>query len=496
MGRAEQRACGEQPQECNGMLDIRTKIMEKARRQNTLARTDALSSLQTIETLANGLGRFPGVKQVVLFSEGYFIEEAKDVLANLAARAAQSNVRISALDARGLGRLNSVTPIDSMGSLNSPGDFGQIDTNEDVLTSMAIDTGGAFVNNANDLAPSLAAISAQASTYYVIGYAPTRPFDGAWRTISVRIKRPDVVVHARKGYVANAPPPESAGGAAGTGGAPPSTSGVPPSTSSNVPSTSSNASSTSSSVSPAPSTSSSVAPAPSTSSNAPSTSGDARSTSEAPPAVVDPRAQRDFQARAGLAAYARGDLETAQAELQRAVASGNAPTATRYRLGQVEYALAHYDTAADVLAGVVRDAPDFQAAYFDLADAYFSTNRFADAVRILREATRRWPKDSDAQNAYGVALTRRGALDDAIGAFQAAVTIEPNDGVSHYNLARAYHLRYLQAQRNAAQTAMRGMTSIGDEDRKRAIAEYTRYLQIGGPFDEHARDGLKALQWK
>jgi tetratricopeptide (TPR) repeat protein len=257
----------------------------------------------------------------------------------------------------------------------------------------------------------------------------------------------------------------------------PSTSVVPPSTSSNTPSTSSGA----------PSPSGNATPPPSTSGNAPSTSGDA---------PIDARAQRDFQARAGLAAYARGDLETAQAELQRAVASGNAPTATRYRLGQVEYALAHYDTAADVLAGVVRDAPDFQAAYFDLADAYFSTNRFADAVRILREATRRWPKDSDAQNAYGVALTRRGALDDAIGAFQAAVTIEPNDGVSHYNLARAYHLRYLQAQRNAAQTAMKGMTSIGDEDRRRAIAEYTRYLQIGGPFDEHARDGLKALQWK
>jgi hypothetical protein len=33
-------------------------------------------------------------------------------------------------------------------------------------------------------------------------------------------------------------------------------------------------------------------------------------------------------------------------------------------------------------------------------------------------------------------------------------------------------------------------------DRRDAIANYQRYLEIGGPFEQSAREGLARLEWK
>ncbi len=71
-------------------------------------------------------------------------------------------------------------------------------------------TGGFTVRNANDLADGLARIARESSSYYLIGYSPTRPLrDGRYRKISVEVARADVEVRARPGYYA--PSSESPG---------------------------------------------------------------------------------------------------------------------------------------------------------------------------------------------------------------------------------------------------------------------------------------------
>ena len=36
----------------------------------------------------------------------------------------------------------------------------------------------------------------------------------------------------------------------------------------------------------------------------------------------------------------------------------------------------------------------------------------------------------------------------------------------------------------------------GDEDRRRAIANFQKYLQLGGPYVRQAQEAVSALSWK
>ena len=60
--------------------------------------------------------------------------------------------------------------------------------------------------NINNVGPALDEIAADTNTYYVLGYQPLNTkFDGKYRRIEVRVKRADLTVRARKGYLALAP---------------------------------------------------------------------------------------------------------------------------------------------------------------------------------------------------------------------------------------------------------------------------------------------------
>ena len=61
-------------------------------------------TLATLEALAGGLARVPGRKTIVMLSEGFYVEEALPGLQQIVATAARANVRIYAIDARGLDR--------------------------------------------------------------------------------------------------------------------------------------------------------------------------------------------------------------------------------------------------------------------------------------------------------------------------------------------------------------------------------------------------------
>jgi Ca-activated chloride channel homolog len=66
-------------------------------------------------------------------------------------------------------------------------------------------TGGRsfHLRDAKELQPTLQAIAADLGAQYLLGYAPAAPGEGAegeWRSISVRVNRPDVRVRARSGY--------------------------------------------------------------------------------------------------------------------------------------------------------------------------------------------------------------------------------------------------------------------------------------------------------
>ena len=198
-------------------------------------------------------------------------------------------------------------------------------------------------------------------------------------------------------------------------------------------------------------------------------------------------------AELGWSAYEKGDVETAVRHLAEAAKAPDARPWVVYALGLSHFALRRYTDATQAWERVRREVPEFEPTYFALADVYGLQREDGTALKVLREAERRWPADAEVSNAIGVIQIRRGALDAAIESFERATTVAPADALGYFNLARAHQMRLLKSQRYDQQ--MQKWIG-GDEDRRRATAMFEKYLQIGGPYERQAKEALASLAWK
>ena len=315
----------------------------------------------------------------------------------------------------------------------------------------------------------------------MLGYSPADSVtSGAFRAISVRVKRPGLIVRARRGYVASAPPVTASAPAP-----------APP------------ASASSDSASDAVSESARE-------SLSPPTTGFERhtdATTEVPGVRLRPDSNarvQELAAREGVAVaasdlasrgweqYQNGDVEGAANLLGKAAIDPNARPWVHYALGFSELALRHFDKAARAWERVRAAVPEFRTVYLDLADAYRQQESYGRAIDVLRAADARWPADADVLNAMGTIQVRRGALDDAIGTFRRATGAHPDEALAYFNLGRSYELRYFK-RRRFSQSDGRWMANSADV--KNAIAAYEEYVKLGGPFETQARNAIQNLQW-
>jgi len=124
-------------------------------------------------------------------------------------RANRANVSFYPIDARGLVVFD--TPIDV--ALPPGVDREWLTSRYNGLKDMASQTDGHAVLNSNDVAGGMRKVFADVGSYYLLGYYSTNPrLDGKFRRIRVEVKRPDVNVRSRPGYLA---PTESEARAAG-----------------------------------------------------------------------------------------------------------------------------------------------------------------------------------------------------------------------------------------------------------------------------------------
>lgn len=130
---------------------------------------------------------------------------------NLLQKANRANVSFYPIDARGL--IVFDTPIE-WGV--PPGvDFANMTHRFDHLRTMAAQTDGEAVLNASDVTRTMRKIFADVGSYYLLGYYSTNPkLDGRFRRIRVEVKRPEVEVRARPGYLAPTEAEARAAGAA------------------------------------------------------------------------------------------------------------------------------------------------------------------------------------------------------------------------------------------------------------------------------------------
>ena len=80
-------------------------------------------------------------------------------------------------------------------------DMANMRTRHDHLRTLAVETDGDAIIDTNYIEKGLKRIADDLSSYYLFGYYSTNTrLDGKYRTITVRVKRPDVRVRARRGY--------------------------------------------------------------------------------------------------------------------------------------------------------------------------------------------------------------------------------------------------------------------------------------------------------
>lgn len=200
--RATIRACTDDPSACQGTA-ADMMVRDKARRLAGDIQRASRDTLSAMTALAGGLARIPGPKTIVLLSSGFVVPEVESTLRATVGQATRAGARIYAIDARGLNRGTSADLGDRPAADSTVSAPARFDIGLDGPNSLAVDTGGIFIQNENNIGRALSQIADDANRYYVLGYQPDNlTLDGQYRPIEVRVKRPGVTVRARRGYLA------------------------------------------------------------------------------------------------------------------------------------------------------------------------------------------------------------------------------------------------------------------------------------------------------
>jgi VWFA-related protein len=202
-----------------GHLDMRSLAEHMARaaasRALAIGDQDVRVSLRFVRDVVRRMASLPGQRTLILMSPGFLtvVPEAMTDKSRILDLAAQSNITISALDARGL----YTTELDAsqQGAHTTralmTGDEGQrhsdsMSLNEDVMAEFADGTGGTFFHNSNDLEGGLQKLTAVPEYVYLLELSLENVRqDGTYHRLKVKVEQDGLKVQARRGYFAPAP---------------------------------------------------------------------------------------------------------------------------------------------------------------------------------------------------------------------------------------------------------------------------------------------------
>jgi VWFA-related protein len=189
-----------------------------------------VGSLGAIKELVGSMGKLPGRKAIVLFSEGFKlytqdiyqrkngIKQAStrifDALQTLTDQANRNGVVIYPVDARGVVNGLMINAEDNFEDLVQTGSSAiqttGIERSAELLESqqglrvLAEDTGGVAVINNNDLNMGIAKALGDQAGYYLIGYQPEAetfdPKNIRFNKIEIKVTRPDLRVRYHHGF--------------------------------------------------------------------------------------------------------------------------------------------------------------------------------------------------------------------------------------------------------------------------------------------------------
>ncbi|NRB75439.1 MAG: tetratricopeptide repeat protein [Verrucomicrobiales bacterium] len=144
-------------------------------------------------------------------------------------------------------------------------------------------------------------------------------------------------------------------------------------------------------------------------------------------------------------------------------------------LGVLKISMKNYSEAEYYLEKALAIDDSSGLAHYLLGRAYFLQNKLDDALAALEQGLTHDPKNAKAHNCVGVISTRKGWVSRAERAFTNAVSIDPEYGDAHFNLA------VLHATKE-------------QPDPKAAEEHYFKALHLGVPRDSAIEGFLKEFE--
>jgi VWFA-related protein len=185
---------------------------QAARRAVAIGDQDVRVTLDFVRSVARKLGTLPGERTILLVSPGFLTmaPEAMAEKSQVLDAAAESNVTISALDARGLytttldaSERGANTALDLENAGIAQNHSKTMTLGEDVLSELADGTGGTYFHNGNDLEGGLQKLAAGPEYIYLLEISLEQvKQDGAYHRLKVTVKQDDLKLQARHGYFA------------------------------------------------------------------------------------------------------------------------------------------------------------------------------------------------------------------------------------------------------------------------------------------------------
>ena len=201
-------------------------VQSEAMRYLSQSEVEATAVLRGIESVVRRMASLPGQRSVIIVSAGFLTETLRFELSQIADRALRANVILNALDARGLYTDPQIPDVNQLyanllgrGLLSVPiltaPRFMHVQTarrQADGMQSLALDTGGIFFNNSNDLEDGFRKTAGLPEAFYVLAFSPQNlKLDGAFHPLQVKlVSLRDLSVQARKGYYAPKKPNDPA----------------------------------------------------------------------------------------------------------------------------------------------------------------------------------------------------------------------------------------------------------------------------------------------
>jgi VWFA-related protein len=187
-----------------GMLETMAELA--ARRALTVGQLDVQVAFASLSAVVRGMAALPGQRTMILVSPGFLTitPEAWTAESRIIDLAAQNNVTISALDARGVYVTEANASDDARG--RSPGVIGDLrlgsmTNTESVMSELADGTGGIYFHHNNDLDAGFKSLSDAQECVYMLEL----PLDGvkqngSYHRLKVKVDRDGLQLQARHGY--------------------------------------------------------------------------------------------------------------------------------------------------------------------------------------------------------------------------------------------------------------------------------------------------------